>query len=264
MDNLEVLAQALPVSSTEIPSVPAKAKAKAKAKATQFHGFPDLPVEIRLMIWRFMSEPQIVHIGLLRCSSRHLRVSRPPVMPLYINQESRAYALSHFGHGFHKNAYGDVRHPVYVDFQRDIFHIPARILHVLAQEDLAQIRVFEIEWTQLVGRYGSLYKPDFRVFYFCGKLEKIILTVGFSFLNGVVVTTEEPDWAEKVSAFNLYPWTPVAARILRETWEDKMALLGAEFGRLRRLRPAWIPPKVIIKFFGCTNLSGFSDSRVSF
>jgi hypothetical protein len=53
---------------------------------------------------------------------------------------------------------------------------------------------------------------------------------------------------EKVTAFNLSRWSPVAARILRETWQNKMALLGAEFGRLRRKCPAWAPPLVIIKF----------------
>ena len=76
--------------------------------------------------------------------------------------------------------------------------------------------------------------------------------VPLRFLGDVVITNEEPDWAEKITALrqDLGPNQEAsdAARIMRRTWEGKLAVLGTEFERRRRKQPAWSPPSVEVEF----------------
>jgi hypothetical protein len=229
--------------------------------ATEFHRFPDLPAEIRLMIWNMIWNmrpgPDIVHTEIQHVGTfgrLKLIVTRPRTILLYINRESRASTcLSKLDlTSFRKpwKAIERPKQPISVDFKRDTFCMVPMAIHCLKLKDLAQIRTAEVTWNQHDWRQS--FVSNKRSFLACTGLERLILKIPTSFLGNVIITSEEPDWAEQYTALrpprHFSVW--VSAQRVRLTWEEKLRTLGEHFEEFRKHHPAWIPPKIILKFSG--------------
>jgi hypothetical protein len=232
-------------------------KLRSKAAATEFHRFPDLPAELRLMIWSMMRPgPDVVDIDIIDISEEgkfhkfKLVVTRPQTILIYVNRESRACTgLSRLDLRGNRKPWESIKLPkqsIYVDFQRDTFRIAPKAIHCLKLKDLAQIRIFELLWIGNRSSWLHSFVSNKRSFLSCTSVERLILRIRTPFLRDVIITSEEPDWAEKLATFQI----GAMPQRLRVNWDQKLQVLREAFEELQKHRPALVPPKIILTFIG--------------
>jgi hypothetical protein len=250
MDTSDMPSHVLTVTSADMP------KLRSKSAATEFHRFPDLPAELRLMIWRMRPGPDVVDIDILDINERgksqklKLLARRPQTVLIYINRESRASTgLSRLDLGCTRKPWESIELPkqsIYVDFQRDTFRIAPKAIHCLKLKDLARIRIFELLWIGTRSSWLHSFVSNKRSFLSCTSVERLILRTPTAFLGDVTITSEEPDWAEKLATFQIGLMT----QRLRVNWDRELRILREAFEEFRKHRPAWVPPKIILTFVG--------------
>jgi hypothetical protein len=254
VDTSDIPSHILTVTSADMP------KLRSKAAATEFHRFPDLPAELRLMIWSMIWSmrpgPDVVDIDIIdinkggKFQKFKLVVTRPQTILIYINRESRACTgLSRLDLRCTRKPWESIELPkqsIYVDFQRDTFRIAPKAIHCLKLKDLAKIRIFELLWIGYRDSWLHSFVSNKRSFLSCTSVERLILRIPIAFLRDVIITSEEPDWAEKLAAFQI----GLMPQRLRLNWDHKLRILREGFEELRKHHPAWVPPKIILTFTG--------------
>jgi hypothetical protein len=235
-------------------------KLRSKAAATEFHRFPDLPAELRLMIWSMIWSmrpgPDVVDIDIIDINEKgkfpkfKLVARRPQTVLIYINRESRACTgLSRLDLRCNRKPWESIELPkqsIYVDFQRDTFRIAPKAIHCLKLKDLARIRIFELLWIGNRSSWLRSFVSNKRSFLSCTSVQRLILRTPTAFLGDVIITSEEPDWAEKLATFQIR----LMPQQLRVNWDHKLRLLREVFEEFRKHRLAWVPPKIILMFVG--------------
>lgn len=205
-----------------------------------------LSQELLERIWVFVRPSEVIHI--VSGYPRGYRVygGRPPPMLLF-NRKYSASALTTFKHAFSS---GCQKYPVYVHFKADVFVIKDDLFPYIAPEDLIRIRNLEVLWDSI--QIFASIRVNFNFLDFCTGLKLLILLVRYSFMGDTVITNEEPDWAEQITALrediSSDQQAAVEVRRMREGWGIKLMELDAELIRRQQRQPGWVPPRVVLKF----------------
>ncbi|PVH84883.1 hypothetical protein DL98DRAFT_71869 [Cadophora sp. DSE1049] len=102
-------------------------------KEPTFHGFPNLPLELRTLIWNdAIRTPRVITISrttrMVQVAGTPYKLHQPcamvgitdayPPAVLHVNKESREFALKGYQYAFH----GRLRRPIYFNFAADYLH----------------------------------------------------------------------------------------------------------------------------------------------
>lgn len=218
------------------------------------------------LIWNMRAGPEVVHMDFQESSTPgkiKMVVTRPQTVLTYINRESRASTgLSKLDLSSSRKPWYPITMPkqlIFVDFQRDTFVMTPMGIHCLKLKDLAKIRNAEVAWVAQQSFWWQSFVSNKRSFLACTGLERLTFRISTPFLGDVVITSEEPDWAEQYAALHppvahsLPPGT-VAGR-LKRAWDKNLRVLRESLEGFRKHHPAWVPPKIILKF--SADLYGF-------
>jgi hypothetical protein len=136
------------------------------------------------MICRCVSEPKVVHIDFLRCSSRHLRVDKASGhVALHQSGIPRLYFLVAISRPAFARISMMISDVLSMPISKETFFIPRQTYCVSWPGKT---------WPRSVSSKSSGLRY-LRPLHYCENLEKIVLTVGFSFLRSIVITNKKPD-----------------------------------------------------------------------